>query len=584
MIRISNPGYAFIKDHRELLICFFLIFATLAVFWQVQHFDFVNYDDNDYVTDNHHIQNGLTLKGVIWSFTTTHSGNWHPLTWLSHMIDYRIYGMRPGGHHLTNLFFHIANTLLLFFVFRKMTGELWQSSFVAALFALHPIHVESVAWISERKDVLSTFFFLLTIWCYFSWTKYSGNSYYLMALLFFILGLLAKPMLVTLPFVLLLLDAWPLCRMSLPHPYEHDLDDNKFQIFRFIWEKVPFFILAAASCIITFLAEKKGGAVKSLDLYPIKVRIANALLSYLKYLIKLFVPHNMAVLYEHPGVLPWWKITGALLILVSISFLAIRAIKQRPYFAVGWFWFLGTLIPVIGLVQVGSQAMADRYTYIPFIGLFIIIAWGAPGLIYRLPHKNKWVAVIATLFLAILTVTTWKQVQYWKNSITLFEHTLKVLPQSYLPHNNLGNALDKAGRTDEAIKHYREALRIKPDYAKAHNNLANALEKIGRTDEAIKHYSEALQIKPNLEQAHYNLANALEKIGRTDEAIKHYSEALQIKPHFEQAHNNLGLALIHKGNIAGAEYHFREALRINPDYIVAKDNLKKILTGKQEKR
>jgi tetratricopeptide (TPR) repeat protein len=274
------------------------------------------------------------------------------------------------------------------------------------------------------------------------------------------------------------------------------------------------------------------------------------LLSYVKYLIKLFVPHNMAVLYEHPGVLPWWKITGAFLVLVSISFLAIRAIKQRPYFAVGWFWFLGTLIPVIGLVQVGSQAMADRYTYIPFIGLFIIIAWGAPGLIYRLPHKNKWVAVIATLFLAILTAITWKQVYHWKNSITLFEHTLKVAPQSYLPHNNLGNALDKAGRTDEAIKHYREALRIKPDYAKAHNNLANALE----------------------------------KIGRTDEAIKHYSEALQIKPHFEQAHNNLGVALIHKGNIAGAEYHFREALRINPDYISAKDNLKKILPGKQEKR
>ncbi len=339
---------------QDVLVCLFLIVATLVVYWQMQHHDFVNFDDGKYVAENRHVQNGLTSESIFWAFTTAHGGNWHPLTWLSHMLDCRLFGLNPGRHHLTNLFFHIANTLLLFVVFRRMTGSLWQSAFVAALFALHPSHVESVAWISERKDVLSTFFWMLTMWGYIRYVDHLSVHRYLLVILFFVLGLMSKPMLVTLPFVLLLLDYWPLNRLPINPPGTMDKFQQKSVALRLVWEKVPLFVLVALSSAVTFHAQKHGGLVVSLDNIPFKARVANAVVAYVKYIGKMIYPVKLAAIYPHLEMLPWWQIAGACLLLVIISFSAIRVFRQRPYVAVGWLWYLGTLVPVIGLVQVGN--------------------------------------------------------------------------------------------------------------------------------------------------------------------------------------------------------------------------------------
>jgi len=551
MTRINNRRKEFIIKHRDILVCLFFVMATLAVYWQVQTCNFV-FDDIQYVTGNRHIQEDFTLENIIWAFTTIHASNWHPLTWLSHMLDHHFYGMNSGWHHLTNLFLHIANTLLLFLVFRKMTGCLWQSGFVAGLFALHPLHVESVAWVSERKDVLSTFFWMLTMWSYIWYVENPVVHRYILVVLFFALGLMSKPMLVTLPFVLLLLDFYPLNRVQFKQVDGSANAQRKSIALHLILEKIPLFVLVVMSSAVTFYAQKKGGAVGSLEIYPFKVRIANALVSYVKYIGKMIYPSKLAVLYPHPGMLPWWNIVGACILLVSISFLAIRIVKQSPYFAVGWFWYLGTLVPVIGLVQVGRQSMADRYTYVPLIGIFIIIAWGLPELVAQWRYRNIWLATLGTVVLTILMAMTWKQVGYWKNSITLFEHTLKILKitsNNDVAHYNLGKYLEKQGRTAEAIEHYLQALQIKPDFVEAHNNLGLALEKQGRIEEAIEQYLQALRIKPDN----------------------------------EKAHNNLAIAFFRKGNIEGAIAHFREALRINPDQNDIKYNLKQVLMMQQKK-
>jgi tetratricopeptide (TPR) repeat protein len=618
MTKTNNNSKKFLKKYHDILLCLLLLMVTLSVYWQVQDYDFVNFDDPKYVIENSYVQEDMTLKSIIWAFTTVHMGSWHPLTWLSHMLDYQFYGMKPGWHHLTNLFFHILSTILLFFVLKKMTGSFWKSGFVAALFALHPLHVESVAWVSERKDVLSTFFWMLTMLGYIWYVEHPAVNRYLLVVVLFTLGLISKPMLVTLPFVLLLLDFWPLYRFRFHQPESSGNSKQRSILFRLIWEKVPLFILVAIISALTFYAQKQGGAIASFDFIPLKVRIANALVSYVKYIGKMIYPSNLAVFYPHPGMLPWWKITGACLLLVSISFLAIKVIKQSPYFAVGWLWYLGTLVPVIGLVQVGTQSIADRYTYIPLIGLFIIIAWGIPELFVRWRHLRIEATILVTVLLLILMAVTWKQLGYWKDSVTLFDHTLKVTSKNWLSHNNLGTALNKKGRTEEAIHHYLEALHIKPNFEEAHYNLGNALNKQGRTEEAIHHYLEAvstepdyeeahynlglllnkegrteeaihhyleaLRIKPDFEKAHNNLGNALDKQGRTEEAIHHYLEALRIKPDFKEAYNNMGVALFGKGDIEGAIACFQDALRIKPDYVQAKNNLKNVLMIQQQKQ
>jgi len=566
--------------HADMLVCLIFVMVIFAVYWKVPNFDFIVFDDGQYVTENHHVKEGLTLKSITWAFTIIHASYWIPLTWLSHMLDCQFYGMNPGGHHLTNLLFHIANTLLLFFVFRKMTDSLWQSGFVAALFALHPLHVESVAWVSERKDVLSTFFWMLTMWSYVWHVENPSVKRYVLIVFLYTLGLMSKPMLVTLPFVLLLLDFFPLYRIRL----EQTDDDNNAQqwlvIFRLVWEKVPLFVLSAISSVVTFYAQQQGGAVVSLGALPLKARIANALCSYAKYMGKMVYPAKLAIVYPYSGVFPWWKISGSLLLLVSISFLAIRGIKQRPYLAVGWLWYLGTLVPVIGLVQVGRQSMADRFTYVPYIGLFIIIAWLVPELLTKWRYRKIWLAASATVILSIFTAVTWKQIGYWENSITLFEHTLKVTTNNYVAHNNLGAVLYGQDRTDEAIGHFLQALRIKPDAVDAYNNMGSALFKQGRTDEAIAYYLEALRIQPDYVDAHTHLGAALNRQGRTDEAIVHYLQALRIKPDDVKAHYNLGNALDKQDRTEEAIGHYLEALRIQPDYVDAYNNLGNVL-GRQ---
>ncbi|PQP35491.1 hypothetical protein C6A37_02215 [Desulfobacteraceae bacterium SEEP-SAG9] len=557
----------------DILICLFLASVTLAVYWQVINYAFV-FDDAVYVAENFHVRRGLTSETVVWAFTTTSIANWHPLTWLSHMLDIQLYGMNPGNHHLTNVLFHIANTLLLFLILTRATGALWQSALVVALFALHPLHVESVAWISERKDVLSTFFWMLTIGGYIRYVERPGVKRYLLILLFFILGLMVKPMLVTLPFVLLLMDYWPLCRFQFSRSGGANPDSQlkSFSLF-LVWEKIPLIVLTAVFSVVAFLVQRSGGAVGSLEIFPLHYRIMNALVSYVSYIGKMIWPFHLAFLYPYPGKLPWWHVSGAFLLLLSISLLSIRNVRRFPWFAVGWLWYLGTLVPVIGLVQIGSQAMADRYTYVPLIGLFIMIAWGIPEIFKRWHYKREGLVAITAALLSFFTVTTWFQVRYWENSISLYEHALDITAGNYLAHNNLGVVLQKQGRLTEAIEHYSEALRIWSDYADAHNNLGFALAEKGRTAEAIDHYFEALRINPLCAKIYNNLGNVLMGEGKTEEAIRHYSEALRIDSYFSIAHNNLGIALFGQGKLDGAINHYMEALRIYPGYAEAHNNL-----------
>jgi len=577
---------------RPGFLCLVLALLTLAVFLPVAWQGFVNYDDSDYVTENTHVQSGLKWDNVVWAFTTGHASNWHPLTWVSHMLDCQLFGLKAGAHHLVSVGFHIANTLLLFLLLRRMTGAEWRSVLVAGLFALHPLHVESVVWASERKDVLSAFFFMLTLLAY---VHYVGKSsligdrttdhaprnarfafgYYLLALCFFTLGLMSKPMLVTLPFVLLLLDYWPLQRFSFSPPHYSDtpsLHPARASAFRLLLEKVPFFVLAAASSVVTFIVQRKGGAVStSLTLGE---RIANALVSYVRYIGKTFWPADLSVLYPHPGHWPAWQVISAGVLLMAMTAAVILLSRKKPYLAVGWLWFCGTLVPVIGLVQVGVQSMADRYTYLPLIGISIMLVWGLGELIPReRPWRFKALAVGGGLSLAICAVLTERQIRFWRNSESLFTHAVQVTRNNYLAYNNLGFYLNGQGRTAEAMENYRMSLKINPAYEDALNNLGYALAAQKKFLEAIPLYEAALRSRPNHAEVHNNLGNALSEVGRIDEAIQHYLIALQEKPTYADAHNNLGIALAMKGKLDEAIPHFRAAIRYKPDYASAHSNL-----------
>ncbi|MBC2717646.1 MAG: tetratricopeptide repeat protein [Desulfobacteraceae bacterium] len=600
----------FLNKYKAALVSLLLVITTIAVYGQVHEFEFVNYDDTIYVAENSNIQKGISINSLAWAFTTVHAANWHPITWLSHMLDCRFFGMHPGNHHLTNLFLHIANILLLFFVFRKMTGGLWQSAFMAALLALHPLNVESVAWMSERKNVLSTFFWMLTMGCYAAYVFRPSISRYFGMLVFFVFGLMSKPMLVTLPCVLLLLDYWPLERFSFQESSGNHSQNNP-SILKLLWEKIPLFALVIISCGLTYYAQKHGGAVKSLDYIPFADRVTNALVSYVLYIGKMMYPVKLACLYPHPGTLAWWKVLTAGLFLLMVSALAIRTAKTHPYFMVGWLWYLGTLVPVIGLVQVGAQSMADRYTYIPLIGLFIMFVWGLPEILKQWRLQKVFMGAFSIVLIVILTGLTWKQAGYWKNSTTLFEHALTVTDNNSTIHYNLGNVLAEKGQDREAMNHYVQALQVKPDFADAHNNLANLYAQQGNPDAAIEHYLKVLVINPDYEGARYNLGIALDSQGRTEEAvphffaalkdmpdnadaffktgnvlfksgdidsaIKYYQQALQIKPDFVDAHCNLGVALFRKGDVDGSVAAFKAALRLQPDFKAAQQYLQKAL-------
>ncbi len=575
---------------RDLFISLILAAVTVALYWPATRFEFNNYDDAQYVTRNPWVQQGLNIDSVYWAFTTGYAGNWHPITWLSHMLDCQLYALAPGGHHFTNLLFHTINTLLLYALLRRLTGNIWRVAFVAALFAWHPLHVESVAWVAERKDVLSTFFALLTLVAYVHYAEeidshsqeskaserqppYEHRSPYIpyvFALFFYALGLLSKPMLVSLPIILLLLDYWPLRRIAqraLPNTglqAEAATGHSRPNPLRRIgFEKIPFFLLAILSCLITFHVQRSAGAMYLTDL-PLAGRIANAVHSYVGYLEKIFWPHHLAVLYPYARNLPWPRVLASGVILLAISALVCWRARRRRHLLVGWLWFLVTLAPVIGLIQVGEQALADRYTYIPAVGLFILVAWEAGQLRASWPRLVWLMAPIAILILAGCLAATTRQLQYWKNSVTLFTHTLEVTTDNAVAHCNLGEALALKGNSQEALIHFNDALRLRPDYVQALNNKASLFNEQGRLDDAIDLFNAVLQQRPDWYLAHKNLGVALLKKGRIDDAIAHFRQAVQNNPADYQALANLAAALAQKGRLDDAITQYQNSLRVAP--------------------
>ena len=499
-----------------MLLCLSLVVFTSAVYWQVGGHEFIDFDDNAYVYQNPHVREGITGSNIVWAFTSVDAANWHPITWLSHMADAQIFGMNPRGHHLTSAVIHVVSTVLLFLLLLRLSGSLGKSWFVAALFALHPLHVESVAWVAERKDVLSAFFWFLTLYCYAAYVARRGPKLYLLTLACFVMGLMAKPMLVTLPVVLLLLDYWPLNRYGRPES----------ETGRPLWpgaasalapllkEKIPFFACSLLSAAVTVYAQHEGGALRSVELMPLGYRVGNAAIAYLRYLVKTLWPRDLAVMYPLPLTIPPWQIIGALLFLLLVSTAAVLARRRHPYLAVGWFWYLVTLVPVIGLVQVGDQAMADRYTYIPLVGLFILAAWGVPALAKDLPYRRGILTLAAAMAITASAAATWRQLGYWQDNVSLFRHALQVTSGNFLAHNRLGTALGRKGDVDAAYREFQEALAIEPNCYETHNNLGFSLAVKGNLDAAIKEYRVALALNPDYLTARANLEAALRQSKR----------------------------------------------------------------------
>ena len=614
-----------IRDERNPLICLLLASAALIAFWRLNQCDFIGLDDPCYITKNIHIQHGITIEAVRWAFTTGYAANWHPLTWMSHMLDVQLFALDPHRHHLTNLLFHIANALLLFSVLRRMTKTVWKSAFVAALFALHPLHVESVAWVAERKDVLSTFFWMLTMLAYAHYVEHPRFKSYLAVLIFFALGLMSKPMLVTLPFVLLLLDYWPLQRLhgagsgkqntcveldamsankkkgksgkkrtaqaTLPPPVlratEWDLSSKVFPAHSSLFtvhsslllEKIPFFVLAALSCIVTFIVQRNGGAVQSIDVLPPGVRIANAFVSYIIYAGKTIWPNNLAVLYLHSRSLPLWQVMGAGLLLGAVTFAVIRAAKRFQYLAVGWLWFAGTLVPVIGIVQVGAQAMADRYTYIPLIGLFVMAAWGIPELLKNWRYGKEALFISSSLVLASLLLVTWTQVGYWRNDIALYDHALKVTRPNEFLYCNRGLAYRELGNLGLAISDYDRAIEINPGRAELYRNRGLAYGELGDHRRAIEDYNRAIEIDPENAETYTSRGVAYGKLGNYGWAISDYDRAMEIDPKQARAYNDRGVAYGRLGDHRRAVEDFDRAVALDPGYAKAYYNRGAVYAG-----
>lgn len=616
---------------RPILLCLLLAAVTLCIYWQSGSHDFINFDDDVYVTENPGIKHGMTWNSIVWAFSTFHGSNWHPVTWLSHMADIELYGQAPKGHHLTNALLHTANALLLFLLLARITGARSRSFFVAALFALHPLNVESVAWIAERKNLLSTLFGFLAIHAYLRYAIRRDKRFYLTLIACFAFSLMAKSMLVTLPFLLLLLDYWPLQRLVNRPPVA------------LVLEKLPLLLLSIASSIVTYKAQELGDAVVYLQDNPLSASIPNALVSCVTYLKKFLLPHDLAAFYPHPlDTIPAWKIVLAGTILVGTTLLVIKYRRTAPHMFTGWFWYIGSLVPVIGIVRVGSHAYADRYTYVPLIGIFMLVVWGVSDCMARSKRGRALPIAACSLVFPLLTGLTWIQVGYWKDSATLFERAIAVTERNWLAHNNLGIALLGKGRIDEATRQMEKALAIHARYetalfnmgrimeqtgqeeaalwyfnrsiscdprylpsylalvelqmkrgdfhgavetadkaalrsnssgADVHNSLGAALASQGKLDEAIRHYTLALQYNRNLPDAWYNLGHVLAKQGKTDEAIAHFKEAVRLNPDDADTHNNLGVVLAQKGNLEQAITHYNEALKIRPDFEQVRSNL-----------
>ena len=568
----------------KLLISLFLVAITLAVYLQVRRFDFVNFDDQLYITENKHTQAGLSWDNIKWAMTTGDASNWHPINWISHMLDVQLFGKdNAGAHHMVNVAFHLLNTLLLFWLLCAATGSLWPSALTAALFAVHPLHVESVAWIAERKDVLSTFFWLLTTAAYFFYAKRPGIQRYLLVAFLFALGLMAKPMLVTLPAALILLDYWPLRRFGDGLPSEKQGSSVFWKLFL---EKVPLFAMAAASSVAAYMAQKVGHAVTTLDALPMPLRFGNAIISYLKYLWMTVLPVKMAAFYPHPGEkMQWWQVFASALILLAITAAVFAARKKAPYLITGWFWYVGTLVPVIGIVQVGAQAHADRYTYIPLIGIFFAFSWGMASLAAKLGIPKAVKILVAGALLCPLAIAAHTQASYWRNSIALFEHALKVTEGNYLAHKNLGSALSDVGRQEEAVKNHMAAISYKADDSSLYYNLGNSLSKLNREEEAIAQYKISLSVKaePKIYQkANYNIGNSLARLGRYEEALPYYTKSSELDPTDPGPIVNKGNTLALLNRPAEAEVLYKRALEIEPENADPLTNLGNVLAAQKK--
>ena len=568
-------------DRRTAGVLLALAVLVLAVYLPATGHGFVSIDDPTYISANPHLAHGITGEALAWAFTTGRAGNWHPLTWVSHLADVSLFGLDPARHHATTVVFHLLNTLLLFLVLRAMTGAVWRSACVAALFAVHPLHVESVAWLSERKDVLSTMFWLLATWAYVGYARRPVIARYLLVAVLLALGLMAKPMLVTLPFVFLLLDVWPLGRLRVAVVEQGfspaGLVSPAWR--HLVLEKLPLFAIVIASSVVTFIVQRQGGAVSGLDAIPLGHRLANAVVAYAAYLVKMVWPAGLSVFYPQSESVPILAVVGALALLLAVTALVISQIGRRPFLAVGWFWYLGTLVPVIGLVQVGTQAMADRYTYVPLIGVFVAIVWLTCDWIREKPSARVAVSVAAGLIVCALAVTARGQVAVWRDSETLWRHALEVAPDSYYAHNALGALLNERGQTDEAVRHFAEAIRFQPSFPDAHNNLGLALERRGRFEEAAAQYRAALEINAGLAEAHNNLGSVLIRTGQFDEAINQLRIALSLDAERAVTYSNLGQALAARGEVVPAISEFRHALQLQPDLSVAHVNLGQALAS-----
>lgn len=588
---------------QRFLFCLLLTGLLLLVYGQVIHSNFANIDDQLYVTQSARIQNGISLSGIAWAFTSSQAANWHPLTSLSLMLDHDFYGLNAGGYHFTNLLFHILNTLLLFILLNKMTGAVYRSLFVAALFALHPLHVESVAWISERKDVLSTFFWLLTTWAYVSYAMHPGIKRYIPVVIFFALGLMSKPMVVTLPFVLLLLDYWPLNR--------------SISVKNLVIEKIPLLILTVASSVVTYFVQKQVGAVATLEHFPLDMRIYNAIISYARYIEKTILPLNLSIYYPHPGMWPLWQVILAGSMIVFLSIFIWKKSDRYPYLPVGWLWYLGTLVPVIGLVQVGSQAMADRYTYIPLIGLFIILVWGVSDLMKNWRYEKAVLGFVSILIIIILSILSWQRCQLWGDQVALWTDALDnyKIPFAY---NCRGAGYAKKGNYQQAIEDYNAALAMKPD-AEFYSNRANAYAAIKQHEKAFNDYRDALKLKPDFADGFYNrgllyiergqydmavldLTSAIKydpsmadaflsrgiaygSLKQYDKALADFNQALNINQNFHEAYFNRGLIyFLYKSQYDLALADFRAVLRIKPEHQHASTNIGLILQKMEQSR
>ena len=575
------------------LMAALLALVTITLYWPATRCDFINYDDPDYVTANPHVQGGLNWEGVKWAFgNTEQAAYWAPLMWLSHMLACQLFGLNPWGHHLINVLLHAANTVLVFLFLRRLTGANWRSLLVAAVFGLHPLHVESVAWVTERKDVLSTCFGLLALIFYTRYVQcvtsdtcqvtgpkvipasvlsrvtHHPSLFYGLALFFFALGLMSKPMLVTWPFVMLLLDYWPLERFK------------PGCAWRLVGEKIPFFALAAVASVVTFVVQQHGGALGEGENLPFGARSGNALISYCRYLAKMFWPTDLAIFYPHPG---YWPVKQVLLaggLIVVITVLLIVKRGRYPFLLMGWLWFCGTLVPVIGLVQAGLVSMADRFTYVPSLGVLIMAIWVTYELIRHWRYQELALSVAGCAVIVLCLGLTRQQLGYWKDSETLFRHALDVTENNYLAHNNLGHVLLKKDQIDEAINQFQEAIRLKPDLAAVHYNLGTAFLKKGRIDDSISQFREVIRLAPDFAEAHNNLGSALVVKGQTDEAINQFQETIRLKPDDAAVYNNLGNALVEKGRINEAINQYQAAIRLKPDDAEVHNNLGSALVEK----